>query len=340
MGDAGNSSFPLKDSDTLTFTYKLPGIYYIYLFGEATILNPNTGNTVYCSAWFPEKNNNKVKLMRVVVLPKPPVNFTLPDTVCVNTPFTITNHSDKIYQTYHWDYGDTTSDDRTRPDTNTTHTYKNTGVYRVLLSPDYPPPTNSKACPDTFSRSIVVTSIKAGFTIDTTGMPLVRFTNTSVLADNYYWDFGHPASGSANKSRLKNPEHDFLNDTGSFEVCLTVTNKFGCRDSVCQLVRNIAYKLLVVPNVFTINNDGINDAFDIFIHGGTYYQLTIYNRWGEAVYHSDKDGTDNDGINWNGKVNNTGSDCMEGIYYLVFKYRFRGDDETRTYKGTVTLIRN
>lgn len=340
MGDAGNTNFLLKAGDTLTFTYALPGIYYIYLFGEATILNPNTGNTVYCSAWFPEKNNPKAKLMRVVVLPRPKVAFNAPDTVCVNTPFTLNNTSDKIYQSYHWEFGDSTAKDKNRPDTNTTHTYTKTGVYRILLKPDYPPPANSKACPDTFSRRIVVADIKAGFQMDSSGMPLIRFKNTSVLADNYYWDFGHPASGSANKSRLQNPEHDFLNDTGTFDVCLLVTNRFGCRDSVCQSIRNTAYKLLVVPNVFTINNDGVNDAFDIFIHGGTYYNLVIYNRWGESVYQSTKDGTDNDGINWNGKVNNTGSECMEGVYYVVLKYRFRGDDETRTYKGTVTLIRN
>lgn len=103
-------------------------------------------------------------------------------------------------------------------------------------------------------------------------------------------------------------------------------------------MHNDNYKLLIIPNVFTINNDGLNDAFDIDIHGQQYYYLTIYNRWGMKVFESDHDGVGNDPANWNGKLMNNGSDCPEGVYYLRFQYAFRGE-ETKTFTGVVTLVR-
>jgi gliding motility-associated-like protein len=338
MGDAANSSFPLGDSDTITFTYSKPGIYLIYLFGEANVLNPNTGSKVYCSSWFPEKNNPNAPLMRVIVLPRPGVSFNIPDTVCPNVYFNITNTSDSIYTTYYWDYGDSTYDIKYKPDANTGHSYKDTGVFTIKLAPRYTPGPKSRECPDSALKKITVIKNHAAFSLDTSSLPVVRFKNESVMSSKYTWDFGHPSTGKDNTSSLLNPEHDYLNDTGTFTICLTAENKYGCVDSVCHPVRNTNYRFLIIPNVFTINEDGINDAFDIKIHGNTYYDLKIFNRWGQAVYSSETDGEDNDGINWNGKLFNTGNDCPEGVYYVLFKYQFKGEG-IKTYKGPVTLIR-
>lgn len=58
------------------------------------------------------------------------------------------------------------------------------------------------------------------------------------------------------------------------------------------------------------------------------------------VYESSKDGYRNDGINWNGKDKNSGDDCAEGVYYVVFKYKLITEKENQVYHGTVTLIRD
>ena len=42
-----------------------------------------------------------------------------------------------------------------------------------------------------------------------------------------------------------------------------------------------------VPNVFTPNNDGRNDAFQIYSNCTIQdYELTIYDRWGNLVFQS------------------------------------------------------
>src|SRR5690606_20313790 len=96
---------------------------------------------------------------------------------------------------------------------------------------------------------------------------------------------------------------------------------------------------LTIPNVFTPDdNNNINDAFDIDIEGEEKYALTIFNRWGQIVFESDKDGVGNDGVNWNGRKMNKGEYCPAGAYYVVFRYNFYFEEE-QEYNGTVTLIR-
>jgi gliding motility-associated-like protein len=337
-GDPSQSSFLFKPNDTITFTYTTPGIYYLNLFGESSFVNPNNGNNEYCSSWFPDTADPFARIFRIIVYPRPKAGFTLPDTICVNTPFDITNTSDPIYHTYAWDYGDSTSDLNFRPDTNTIHTYTKTGTYNIKLTPDYTPFPDFGKCPDSASKTIVVVDLTPAFTMDTSESPLIKFTNHSVGAQSYLWDFGHPRSGSKNTSKDINPIHDYGNDSGYFVICLTAFNVYGCKDSVCQIYRNTNYKWLLIPNVFTVNSDGVNDAFDIDIHGQVLYDLTVYNRWGQAVYHSTTDGIGDDGNNWNGKFNNTGADSPEGEYYFKFNYQFR-EEEPKTHKGIVTLIR-
>jgi CHU_C Type IX secretion signal domain len=64
---------------------------------------------------------------------------------------------------------------------------------------------------------------------------------------------------------------------------------------------------ITIPNVFTPNNDGENDFFDLK-NEDEKYAISIFNRWGIKVFESDI------GTAWDGK-NKVGLDCIEGIYY-------------------------
>jgi gliding motility-associated-like protein len=92
--------------------------------------------------------------------------------------------------------------------------------------------------------------------------------------------------------------------------------------------------------VFTPNNDFVNDAYDIDAVGIIKYRLDIFNRWGEKVYVSERDGFGNDGINWNGRVRNDGRECPEGTYFFVFNYQLANMLEAKEVHGTITLIRD
>jgi gliding motility-associated-like protein len=79
---------------------------------------------------------------------------------------------------------------------------------------------------------------------------------------------------------------------------------------------------LTIPNVFTPNNDGVNDVFKIenLVPNSS---LTIYNRWGSAVYKST-----NYQNNWDG------DNCSDGVYYYILNTA-----NGKQYKGTVTILR-
>lgn len=70
-----------------------------------------------------------------------------------------------------------------------------------------------------------------------------------------------------------------------------------------------------LPNVFTPNNDGYNDLFcpKNYVASAVYsVDVTIMNRWGGVVFH-----TDDPAIEWDGKNHNTGQDCPAGTYFYV-----------------------
>lgn len=89
-----------------------------------------------------------------------------------------------------------------------------------------------------------------------------------------------------------------------------------------------------VPNVFTPNNDGDNDAFEIVVTGEVDFELFIYNRHGQLVFES-KDPADQ----WRGEFN--GNPVSEGTYYYVLRaVDLIGNDLTGgKQEGHITLLR-
>ncbi len=92
-----------------------------------------------------------------------------------------------------------------------------------------------------------------------------------------------------------------------------------------------------LPNVFTPNNDDINDRFKAFQFTSVErINLTIFNRWGRVVYE-----TNDPWFEWDGKNMNNNRDCVEGVYFYiceVFEIQLEGLT-TRTLTGSITLLR-
>lgn len=91
--------------------------------------------------------------------------------------------------------------------------------------------------------------------------------------------------------------------------------------------------ILIVPNVFTPNADGICDLFEINYAGELKsYKILISNRAGEVVFEST-----NISQSWDGKINGN-NDASEGIYfYLIQANDKKGNPIFQ--KGTLNLIR-
>ncbi|MBK7268298.1 MAG: gliding motility-associated C-terminal domain-containing protein [Flavobacteriales bacterium] len=110
---------------------------------------------------------------------------------------------------------------------------------------------------------------------------------------------------------------------GVYAVTLLVTTSNGCTDQITLYVTVIPEEI-IVPNVFSPNNDGENDFLEFT--GVEYYpntDLRVFNRWGQTVYENTSYAN-----TWSPK------DVSEGTYFYVL----RREDGTE-YTGHVTLLR-
>jgi len=114
-------------------------------------------------------------------------------------------------------------------------------------------------------------------------------------------------------------------------VLQTISDE-GCiaSDSVFIEVFHPVY----VPNSFTPNNDGVNDAFLIEGIDARGYRLEIFNRWGERLFYSE-DVTEP----WIGNDQRRDSDYFvpDGVY--LWRLRYELADGPRILDGTVTIVR-
>lgn len=109
---------------------------------------------------------------------------------------------------------------------------------------------------------------------------------------------------------------------------LIVTDTAGCTatDSV-RVLYIPCDKNWKVPNIFTPNNDGVNDYFKLDVCPADEYKLLIYNRWGELIYRSNLQQD-----YWDGHTL-SGSEAPEGTYFYLLNM------DGVEFNGFVQLIR-
>lgn len=139
------------------------------------------------------------------------------------------------------------------------------------------------------------------------------------------WDFGDDSFDD-----VQNPEHTF-HDEGYFTVILTVENEFGC--TAQDTVEIEIIQVIDIPNVFTPNDDNVNDELEIRNNGVTDYEITIYNRWG-IIMHHDVSGE----IFWDGRTP-AGLEAKAGTYFYIIVVNNDFSEGNFEQTGTVTLIR-
>ncbi len=115
-----------------------------------------------------------------------------------------------------------------------------------------------------------------------------------------------------------------------------VTEVYYYLDNV-NLIANLLHSdtcdpSLEIPNVFTPNNDKINDFFIPTQYNGINdATLKIYNRWGEEVFH-----TNNILEGWNGFYKN--SICSDGTYFWFVEYKTCMNELNKVH-GFLTLLK-
>ena len=122
---------------------------------------------------------------------------------------------------------------------------------------------------------------------------------------NYQWNFGDGATFTGTDAT-----HTYA-DTGLYVVRLTVSDNFTCSDTKIQ--RLYVTDAIEIQNVFTPNEDGKNDYFEITPKTDVILAFYVYSRTGVLVY-----SIKSPKIIWDGRTSN-GVKLSSGIYYYVLQ---------------------
>jgi gliding motility-associated-like protein len=115
----------------------------------------------------------------------------------------------------------------------------------------------------------------------------------------------------------------------TFRVTLTVADDLGCTSTTSQDI--LVVEDISVQNVFTPNNDGINDFFMITSNGGFPISLRIFTRAGILVY-----STEGTTLTWDGRTA-SGQELNPGIYFYTIE-SLSGDPHKRYSKAGVLYM--
>ena len=225
-----------------------------------------------------------------------------------------------------WDFGDGGTSSNCGLATNN---YLSAGNYDVSLTV-----IDANNCQSSHIESAMINVYplpEANFTFNpqptTIVDPIINFTDQSVNASQWNWDF------QIGSSIIQNPTFDFEN-AGTFQVELLVTSIDGCTDLAYNTVLIEDQFLVYVPNAFTPNDNGVNEMFLPVFYGldPVNYDFYIFNRWGELIFdahHPD--------VGWDGTYN--GVKSPEGVYVYKIIARDQINGEMREFVGHINLIR-
>ena len=265
----------------------------------------------------------------ITFYPLPSPSFTAnPLSGCAPLCVTFTNTSSITSGTissYVWNFGDGFTSMQQNPN----YCYNNSGDYNVSLTAVS---ANGCSFSDTIINLIHVYPYPTAlFTAPGTSSiynPTVFFTDHSLGANSWTWDFGD-VNSSSNTSIAQNPNHTY-SAIGTYCVLLTVSNGF-CIDTneICVIIE--PEFTFYIPNTVSPNGDGINDEFFGKGEGIKSYQMWIYDRWGNNVFYGDDIIAHWDGTFYNHTV-------QEDVYvYVIHLNDFRGEEHK--YIGSVTVVR-
>jgi gliding motility-associated-like protein len=293
--------YNLENTDADNVTWSAPGSSIensqSYVLDNLTYLNPGkyeitqSINTDGCTSEFTRE---------IVVVPPVEHNLTTDLILCDSVAYLIARTEGVI--DYLWNNGATSENLLT----------EEKGIYSVLMSDLY--------CTQNVTFNIDYFNydeIKVGLGNDTVICIQYPLSTNIILSDTteFTWN-----------DNYLNLNREFL-ETGYYEL---ITSLNGCKSitGITVTVEDCSAQLYL-PNVFSPNQDGINDSF--FPLGDFFEVLDfrIYDRWGSEVHSGN--------TAWKGNTKNKQSSM--GVYHYVLRIRNTLLDAEELITGDVTLIR-
>lgn len=155
----------------------------------------------------------------------------------------------------------------------------------------------------------------------------VQFNNLTEGGIAYQWDLG-----DGTLTTEVDPVHQYQ-EPGSYTISLTAYNEYLlCPVTISKTIEIIPDGVLYIPNAFTPNGDGHNDAFSVKGEGIVSLSMIIYDRWGGEIYRLSSPDQQ-----WYG-FSQTGGLAPEGVYTFAIQATFNSGAVLKR-GGTITLIR-
>lgn len=225
-------------------------------------------------------------------------------------PFTAQFNSFSNTGTVSWDFGDGSP---VSTQSNISHQYNALGNYTIYLVA-----SDSNTCNKTDTVKTLLEVISQS-DLNIAGSTFLCNDQVLLTAEthdpvSYSWSTGATTSTIS------------INSPGSYSVTI---NNGGCNTlqsvDIVQLEENIND---LFPNVVTPNNDAVNDIIDLKKYGLTEVNFTVYDRWGNELFKTQK--TD--------AVFNA-ADHSDGTYFYSLNYKTLCSDTLIKSKGFITVFR-
>ncbi len=187
-------------------------------------------------------------------------------------------------------------------------------------------------CSSTTTVNVNNSTPVATFTPDITSgfaPQVIVFTNgsTSTPSVTYTWNFG-----DGNTSTSYNSTNTYT-ASGTYTVSMVVASGACTATATAVIVIEDGFSI-EIPNVFTPNDDNVNDVFTIKSTGVKEIQLQIFNRWGQLMY--DFTGAK---AAWDGITSN-GEKATDGTYfYFIIATGYDSTKEPVKKNGSLGLYR-
>jgi hypothetical protein len=293
----GSTQIGLPSSPGLNYTWSPGTNLNDNSIADPTFSSGSTGTYTYFLSIDSAGYTCSFDTLTVIVNPNPVVN--LPDTTVLCESSTVNLDAGIPGAAYVWNTGATTQ-----------NIVVNTpGIYGVTV-------TNPTTCFDSDSTEVVLDSLPH-FTINDV---TVCEGDSAVLSVN-------PNEGISFLWSTAQTTPSIFTFTPGIYI-LAVSNTCGSTTDTAEVFFKPDLKNLLLPNVLTINDDGLNDVYDVAVLNtlDSPYRLDFFDRWGVLLY-----STEDINNPWRGTSGAEGGKVAPGTYFVIVHfYNCTGEEINRT----------